>query len=138
MSLSVIIKVAALDLMSIFMLGAQSTAQPTHGFHSASNNSKALECAVNPTTISNNGYQLEIYLANTGSNVIKDWQVTLNFSEPAQVTGSWNASMSEVSTTTITASSVSWNRELLPGQSTSFGIQGIHDGIFGPPTCSAN
>lgn len=96
-----------------------------------------LACEINPTTVGENGYQLEVYLTNTGNAPIQGWTVVLDFSEPVRVTGSWNADVTEVSSSTISGGNVSWNAKLLPGQTTSFGLQGDHDGSFVLPTCSA-
>lgn len=96
-----------------------------------------LACEINPTTVGETGYQLEVYLTNTGVAPIQGWTVVLNFSEPARVTSSWNADVAEISVNTVSGGNVSWNGKLLPGQTTSFGLQGDHDGSFALPTCSA-
>ncbi len=93
-------------------------------------------CTITNTNVWNNGYVLEFTVKNNGSTPINNWGLTLNFIEPAQVTGSWNAITAGGSTTTLTASNVAWNGTLAAGQTTSFGIQGNHDGSFIVPTCS--
>ena len=40
--------------------------------------------------------------------------------------------------TVLDAVNLSYNGTLGPGQSTSFGFQGTHDGSFQVPTCSGN
>lgn len=96
-----------------------------------------LACEINPTTVGENGYQLEVYLTNIGDGAIHGWTVVLSFSEPARVTGSWNADVALISGNTVSGSNVAWNGKLLPGQTTSFGLQGDHDGSFVLPICSA-
>jgi cellulase/cellobiase CelA1 len=123
-------------LTSLFIPNLQLTAYSTPAPRAGFKKPDAIECAINPVNVSDNGYQLDVYLANTGSRVISGWKVTLNFSNPTRITGSWNADMADISTTSVTAGHLSWNRELLPGQSTAFGIQGDHHGRFGPPICT--
>jgi cellulase/cellobiase CelA1 len=96
-----------------------------------------LACEINPTTVGENGYQLEVYLTNTGAGTIHGWTVIMDFTEPHLITGSWNADIAETSPDTISGSNVAWNGKLLPGQTTSFGLQGNHDGSFVLPACTA-
>lgn len=95
-----------------------------------------LNCVVNPVAVGGKGYQLEVYVTNTGNNAIQNWTVTLNFKKPARITGSWNAHVTEFTPGTVTASNGPWNGKLVPWQTTSFGMQGNHDGSFILPTCS--
>lgn len=117
-----------------FILGPLAAA---HAGEMPSSQNSGLTCELNPTTIGENGYQLEIYLTNTGGKTVQGWSVTMSFDEPSQLTGSWNANLTEVSMTAVTAGNVAWNGRLLPGQTTSFGLQGNHDGSFVLPACSA-
>ncbi|HEX7025982.1 MAG TPA: cellulose binding domain-containing protein, partial [Gammaproteobacteria bacterium] len=47
-------------------------------------------CTVTPGSVWGNGYQLNVTVTNDGPGSISGWTVTLNFSEPANVTSSWN------------------------------------------------
>lgn len=98
----------------------------------------ATSCTITTTNVWNSGYVLEFNVTNNGTTPINNWALTLNFAEPAQLTGSWNTALSGGSTTTVTASNTSWNGTLGAGQSTSFGIQGNHDGSFTVPACSGS
>ena len=93
------------------------------------------DCTVTPTNVWNDGYQLNVSVTNNSQTPIDHWTVALNFTEPAQVTGNWNAVITGGTTNTVTASNASWNGTLQPGQSTSFGLHGNHDGSFNVPTC---
>ncbi|MCG8456459.1 MAG: glycoside hydrolase family 9 protein, partial [Holophagales bacterium] len=86
------------------------------------------------------GYVLNnITVTNEGSETISTWSVSLQFSEPTTVTNSWNAQLtSAAGGTRIDAINVSYNGTLGPGQSTTFGFQGTHDGSFEAPTCTGN
>lgn len=117
------------------ILGAYSPAAARSETPSAGNPN--LACEINPLNVSETGYQLEVYLTNTGDKPVHGWTVMLDFSEPAQLTGSWNAHVSELSMAMVSGSNVAWNGRLLPGQTTSFGLQGHHDGSFDLPTCAA-
>lgn len=123
-----------ITLVSACLLSAQPVAQARS--FTPSGNNRDIHCEINPTTVSDNGYQLEVYLTNTGRSVIRGWTVILEFSEPAQITASWNSQVAEISAGTVSGSNVAWNGELLPGQTTSFGLQGMHDGSFDLPGCS--
>jgi hypothetical protein len=98
----------------------------------------ATTCTVTPTNVWNNGYQLEVKVTNTGTTAIDNWAVTLHFSEPAQVTGNWNSIVSGGSTNNVAVSNAAWNGTLAPGQTTSFGLHGNHDGSFILPSCSGS
>jgi endoglucanase len=122
-------------LIPITLCGAQSLLYASSENPSSSNPN--LACEINPATVGENGYQLEVYLTNTGAGTINGWTVTLDFSESPLITGSWNADIAETSPDTISGSNVAWNGKLLPGQTTSFGLQGNHDGSFVLPGCTA-
>lgn len=95
-------------------------------------------CTVSPTSTWGNGYQLDVTVTNDGPGSISGWTVQLNFSEPANVTSSWNVTVSGGSTATPSFTNCcNWNGHLSSGQSTSFGFQGAHDGSFNVPTCNA-
>lgn len=125
----------AVALLLPFIPGLQPALHARSMTSSASNPN--LACEVNPTTVSETGYQLEVYVTNAGGSVINGWTVTLSFSEPALLTGSWNAHVSGLSASAVSGSNVAWNGKLLPGQTTSFGLQGNHDGSFLLPACAA-
>jgi cellulase/cellobiase CelA1 len=80
---------------------------------------------------------LNVTVTNKGSTAVNGWKTTLNFSEPPQVTSSWNVTLSTSGNTVTATNCCSW-QALQPGQSTSFGFQGNHDGSFNPPSCSAS
>jgi Cellobiohydrolase A (1,4-beta-cellobiosidase A) len=81
------------------------------------------------------GYQMNVTVSNNGSGSISGWTLALNFDEDPQLTGGWNASISQ-SGNTISASNISWNGNLASGQSTSFGFQGNSDGSLSTPSCT--
>lgn len=94
-----------------------------------------ITCEVTYSNIWGSGYQFNVTVNNTGSSTVNGWEVTLDFSEPPQVTNSWNVTLS-TSGNTLTASNVGHNATIGAGQSREFGFQGSHDGSFTEPTCS--
>lgn len=105
------------------------------GLLSTVNVSAAVSCKVNLLNIWDDYYQLDVRVTNEGTEAINGWAVTLNFQEPAQVNGSWNAELWASGSTVSAGNCCDWNGELEPGQSASFGIQGRHDGSLELPTC---
>jgi endo-1,4-beta-xylanase len=80
-------------------------------------------------------------VTNPGSSSISGWTVTFTLPAGHQVVGSWNAQFSP-SGQTITATNMSYNGNLSPSGSTSFGFQiGRPGGDTQTPsgyTCSAS
>jgi hypothetical protein len=97
-----------------------------------------IDCAVKPTGIWNNGYQLDVIVNNNSAEPILGWSLTLTFDEPAQITQSWGANLYGGSTATVSAGNMSWNGNVAPGASVYFSLQGKHDGSFQLPVCSVN
>jgi len=99
-------------------------------------NAQALICSVSPSSW-DAGYTLSITVTNDSDTAINSWEVSLSHSDDPAVSSSWATNVS-ASGNTVTASNVSWNGQLSPGQSTSFGYQGAHSGSFTAPTCSGD
>jgi endoglucanase len=112
------------------VLGCASTLALTQMAHSA------VTCRIDQVNPWSTGYTISVTVTNTGPSAINAWSTTVNFSEPANITNSWNVTAS--GTTIITASNVSHNGSLAVGQSTNFGWQGTHDGSFITPTCGGS
>lgn len=96
-----------------------------------------LTCTAKVVNNWGSGYQLDVVINNGGTTTVNGWNLTLTFSENPQRTGGWNATIGG-SGNTVTASNVNWNGTIAPGQSTSFGLQGNHDGSFVVPACKVN
>ncbi|WP_250463307.1 cellulose binding domain-containing protein [Microbulbifer litoralis] len=96
-------------------------------------------CTVTPSNIWSSGYQLDVTVTNDGPAAIAEWEVVLDFGEPANVTSSWNVEVSGGDTVTPSFSNCcSWNGNLAVGQSAGFGFQGTHDGSFELPVCTGS
>jgi hypothetical protein len=70
----------------------------------------------------NDGFTATITIKNNGTTPINGWNVGWGFSDGSTITGAWNAVLS--GTNPYTATGVSWNSVIAPGQSVSFGFQG--------------
>jgi len=81
------------------------------------------------------GYQLDVTITNNSGTAISGWTLELDFGTAANITNSWNATVTE-SPNTVTASNIGWNGNLGAGQSTSFGMQGASNGSLDTPVCT--
>lgn len=86
-----------------------------------------------------NGFTANVTVANTGTAATKSWQVGWTWPGNQQVSSMWNATGTQ-SGQSETASSLSYNGAIAPGQSTSFGFQASYSGSNGAPTptCAAS
>lgn len=76
------------------------------------------------------GATASIEITNTGSDTINGWNVSWSY-DNNEVTSSWNANVS--GSNPYSASNLSWNGTLSPGQSISFGLQlNTHGGAETP------
>jgi beta-glucanase (GH16 family) len=114
-----------------------STSKSSVSSAASSISSGGLSCTAKVVNNWGSGYQLDVSVINGGSASVNSWNVTLTFSENPLRTGGWNAVFGG-SGNLVTASNVNWNGTIAPGQSTSFGLQGNHDGSFVAPTCKVN
>ncbi|WP_411990779.1 glycosyl hydrolase family 8 [Agarivorans sp. DSG3-1] len=78
----------------------------------------------------NSGFVASITIANNGSAAINGWEVNWAYVNGSTVTNSWNTQL--VGTDAYTASSLSWNSTIQPGQTVSFGMQG-NKGVVNTP-----
>ena len=91
-------------------------------------------CAVKYTANSwNNGFTANVQITNTGSSALNGWTLTYSLPGGQQVTNAWNATVSQ-SGSSVTARNVSWNGNLAPGATASFGYQATMSGSYSSPT----
>ncbi len=94
----------------------------------------SVSCSISRSSVWSDGYQIDVTVKNEEMAAITGWAVNVLFSEPPQITGSWNANLT-VDGNRATARNVSWNGYLGSKQTTTFGIQGSYDGSFVIPQC---
>jgi len=70
----------------------------------------------------NNGFTAAIRIKNTTAQTINGWSVNWQYSDGSKVANLWNASL--VGSNPYTASNLSWNSTIQPGQTLEFGFQG--------------
>lgn len=68
------------------------------------------------------GYTAAIRIKNNGSSTINNWSVSWTYSDATRVTSSWNTTLT--GSNPYTATGVSWNSSIQPGQTVEFGFQG--------------
>jgi endoglucanase len=74
----------------------------------------------------NNGFTGSIRIVNNGTSAINGWNIGWSYSDGTRVTSSWNATVS--GSNPYTASNISWNGSIQPGQAVEFGIQASKGG----------
>ncbi|WP_225849121.1 cellulose binding domain-containing protein, partial [Streptomyces sp. HPF1205] len=79
------------------------------------------------------GYTANVTVANTGSDTVNGWKLGFTLPSGQTITNAWNATISP-SSGSVTATNVSYNAQILPGGSQSFGFQGTDTGSYSPPT----
>lgn len=91
-------------------------------------------CTVSGESSWNSGYVAQITVKNNGAAPVNAWAVTVNVGDADSLVAGWNANINKTGNK-ISASNYSYNGALQPGQSTTFGFQGGHDGNHQTPTC---
>ncbi|MFZ6030596.1 MAG: beta-glucanase [Chloroflexota bacterium] len=111
------------------LLLASRTATPAHA--------QAASCQVTYTANQwNTGFTADVKITNNTAAAIQGWTLTWTFANGQQVTGAWNATLSQ-SGAAVTASSPAghWNGTIAAnGGSVSFGFQATHLGTNTTPT----
>lgn len=98
----------------------------------------SVTCQLDIVDVWSNGFVLnEIKVINNSGSTINNWSVSLNFNASVGIVNSWNANLTQ-SDNTITATNVSYNGSIAPGQYKTWGMQGSHNGNFVAPTCTGN
>lgn len=93
-------------------------------------------CSVTGFNQWGSGYQMDVTVTNDTNSAINGWVATLGFDQDPQVTNSWSANL-QASASDIVASSLSWNANLAPGSTATFGVLGNANGSISTPDCTA-
>jgi cellulase/cellobiase CelA1 len=97
-----------------------------------------ISCTLGTMDVWDVGFVLNnITITNNTDSTINSWSVNLAFDNPIGIISVWNAN-GTLSGNTVTATNVSYNGTLAPGQSTTWGMQGSHNNNFTVPTCTSN
>jgi hypothetical protein len=94
------------------------------------------QCSAAVSTVStwSGGYQVSINVKNTGTTATSTWKTALTLPGSDAIASSWNATTS-VSGRTVTAVNASYDGQLAPGASTSWGM--TVNGSGPPPTTAS-
>ncbi|MEV6695245.1 PQQ-dependent sugar dehydrogenase [Micromonospora sp. NPDC051196] len=91
------------------------------------------DCAVSWTVNQwNTGFTAEVQVTNRGT-ALNSWALTWSFSGNQQVTGGWNAQVTQ-SGQNVTARNVAWNAALPTNGTVSFGFQATYSGTNNRPS----
>jgi hypothetical protein len=82
-----------------------------------------VRCSVGEISNWGSGFTASFTVRNDGSSAVNGWSVGLRFAGAISVVNSWNATISG-SGGSYTATNASYNANIGPGQSVSFGMQG--------------
>ncbi|WP_415878020.1 cellulose binding domain-containing protein [Micromonospora maris] len=80
----------------------------------------------------NTGFTAEVRVTNRGA-ALNGWTLTWSFSGNQQVTGGWNAQVTQ-SGQTVTARNAAWNAALPTNGTASFGFQATYSGTNNRPS----
>jgi endoglucanase len=89
--------------------------------------------------VSNNwgsGFVGAIRITNNGSSAINGWTVNWTYTGSTRLSGKWNATVT--GSNPYSATSLSWNSTIQPGQTVEFGFQGTHSGTAEIPTVTGS
>ena len=113
-SSSLVSSVASSSISSSSMASSSSS--------SSSSQSGSGACAYVITSQWGTGYTAAIRISNKGTTAISGWSVSWTYSTGTNITSSWNAVLT--GSNPYSATGVSWNSTINPGQTVEFGFQG--------------
>jgi hypothetical protein len=79
------------------------------------------------------GFTANVTLTNTGTSAWSSWTATFSFPGDEHVTNEWNATVTQ-NGAAVTANNVSYDGNVAPGASTTFGVQGTWSASSASPT----
>lgn len=77
------------------------------------------------------GFVAKIRITNDTATTVNAWNLNWNYTGNNRVTSSWNVNLS--GSNPYTATGISWNSVIQPGQSIEFGFQGTSNGVAEVP-----
>ncbi|HEY0894265.1 MAG TPA: cellulose binding domain-containing protein, partial [Cellvibrio sp.] len=105
---------------SVSSVAASSAPRSSSSTSSISNT--AANCSYVVTSDWGSGYTAAIRIKNNGTSAINNWNVSWSYSDSTRVTNSWNATLT--GSNPYSATGLSWNSSIQPGQTAEFGFQG--------------
>jgi len=105
--------------------GEEETAPGEEETTPGEGNDSGIGCTYTVVSEWNAGFVANIAVTNNSDATIDGWSVSWEYSDDSSVNHPWSASVSGSSQ--YTATNLSWNANLAPGQSTTFGFTGNKD-----------
>ncbi|WP_327287826.1 cellulose-binding domain-containing protein [Streptomyces sp. NBC_01198] len=112
--------------------GTTTGGTTTGGTTTGGTGSASCKVTVTPQTWTG-GYTANVTVANTGSDAVNGWKLGFTLPAGQTITGAWNATVSPTSGQ-VAATNLSYNAQIPPGGSQSFGFQGTDTGTYSPPS----
>jgi glucuronoarabinoxylan endo-1,4-beta-xylanase len=88
----------------------------------SSSTATAGSCTYVVTNDWGSGFTGAIRIRNNGTSAINGWNVSWNYPDSTRISNSWNANLS--GSNPYSATGLSWNSSIQPGQTVEFGFQG--------------
>lgn len=101
---------------------SSSSSEESSSSSSSSSDPSSGSCAYVIGDSWGNGFTATIRVTNNGTSTINGWEVNWAYSGNTSITHSWSAEVS--GSNPYSASNMSWNASIQPGQSVEFGFQG--------------
>jgi endoglucanase len=105
---------------------SRSSSSSSRTSSSSSSNGGGASCKQIVSNEWNNGYTGAIRITNNKTTAINGWSVTWTYSDGTKLTNSWNATVT--GNNPYTATNLSWNGTIQPGQSVEVGFQATKGG----------
>ncbi len=99
-----------------------SSSVATSASKSSSSAAAAGNCSYVITNNWGSGFTGAIRITNKGTAAINGWTVNWKYTKGTSLSGTWNANVSG----SYSATNLSWNALIQPGQTVEFGFQGVH------------
>lgn len=109
---------------------SSSSSMPRSSSSSSIAGNNNANCSYVVTNDWGSGYTAAIRITNNGTYVINGWNVSWNYGDASRITNSWNATLS--GNNPYSASGLSWNSSIQPGQTVEFGFQGTKNNGAAP------
>lgn len=110
------------SVVSSSIRSSSSSSAPRSSSSSSTASNNNANCSYVVTNDWGSGYTAAIRIKNNGTTAINGWNISWNYSDASRITNSWNANLS--GSNPYSASGLSWNSSIQPGQTVEFGFQG--------------
>lgn len=125
------------SVASSLLRSSSASSIPRSSSSSVATSTANASCSYVVTSDWGSGYTAAIRIKNNGTTAINNWNVSWNYADGTRISNSWNANLS--GTNPYSASGLSWNSIIQPGQIVEFGFQGTkNNGASQTPAVTGN